>query len=106
MLNNIAILSQFLQDLETVMNQIVTEMGHDGTMTAMMEEETAMTEGETVMTEEETAMMEEENVIGIAMMTGTAETLIEEVCYSVYLDPVLEFRSICVYEQWLRFLLS
>lgn len=70
------------RDLETVMNQIVTEMGHGGTMTAMMEEET-------VTTEEETATKEEENVIGNAMTTGTAGTMIEEVMTLVVVVEVV-----------------
>lgn len=48
------------------MSRIVTEMGHGGTMTAMMAEETAT---------------------GIGMTTGTAETMIEEVCRSACLNP-------------------
>lgn len=54
------------------MSRIVTEMGHGGTMTAMTEEETAT---------------------GIAMMTGTAETTIEEVGHGASVDLVLGFRS-------------
>lgn len=50
----------------TAMSRIDTEMGRAGTTTAMMEEET---------------------VFGIAMTTGTAETL-TEVCYST---PILSF---------------
>lgn len=63
-----SILLQFLQDHGTVMSQIVTEMDHAGTTTVMTEEETAT---------------------GIAMMTGTAETMIEEVCYSALVGPLV-----------------
>ena len=51
----------FIQDHGTVTSRIVTEMAQGETMTAMTEEETAT---------------------GIDMMTGTAETMTEEVCYS------------------------
>lgn len=54
------------------MSRIVTEMGHGGTMTAMMEGETDT---------------------GIAMMTGTEETLIEEVCHSAGFPLVLGFGA-------------
>lgn len=54
------------------MSRIVTEMGRGGTMTAMTEEEIAT---------------------GIVMTTGTAETLIEEVCYSACLEPVARLGS-------------
>lgn len=56
------------------MSRIVTEMVHGATMTAMMEEETAT---------------------GIAMTTGTAGTMTEEVCSSacshVMLSPSILF---------------
>lgn len=54
------------------MSRIVTEMGHGGTMTAMTEEEIAT---------------------GIVMTTGTAETSIEEVCYSACLEPGFRLGS-------------
>lgn len=51
-----------LQDHGTVMSLIVTETGHGGTMTAMRAEETAT---------------------GIAMTTGIAGIMTEEVCHCI-----------------------
>lgn len=60
------------RDLETVMSQIVTEMVHGGTMTVMTVEETAT---------------------GIAMMTETAETTIEEVMTLVVEEVVVPLAA-------------
>lgn len=60
------------RDLETVMSQIVTEMGRGGTMTVMTVEEIAT---------------------GIAMMTETAETTIEEVLTLVVEEVVVPLAA-------------
>lgn len=62
------LLPTFIQDHGTVTSRIVTEMAHGETTTAMTEEETAT---------------------GIDMMTGTAETTTEEVCYSACAPALL-----------------
>lgn len=61
------VLVLMLQDHGTATSRTASETGRGGTTTAMMEEETAS---------------------AIAMMTGTVETSIEEVCLRACSDPL------------------